>query len=79
MWSATNKTFSYPNMSGSCFSSFWSLFDAASLGISGPDTNVSFSQLGLNFSPVHVESQSKTKQANKKKWMRVFLNHYSVL
>lgn len=35
MWSATNKTFSFPDMSVSCFSSFWAPFDAANFGISG--------------------------------------------
>lgn len=72
MWSATNKTFSYPDMSGSCFSIFWALFDVANLGISGLNANVSFSQLGLDFWSVHLEFQNKTKQTNQQKSMHLF-------
>lgn len=72
MWSATNKTFSYPDMSGSCFSIFWALFDAANLSISGLNANVSFSQLGLDFWSVHLEFQNKTKQTNQQKSMHLF-------
>lgn len=45
---AANKTFSYPDTSGSCFSSFWALFDAANLGVSDLNATLNFSQLGLN-------------------------------
>lgn len=49
MWSATNKTVSYPDMSGSCFSSFWVPFDAANLGISGLNTKCELQPVGFEF------------------------------